>query len=287
VTLDDIGILRGTDKSALRQGYLAHYDRMFGPWRDAPLNLIEIGVYNGASLEMWRDFFSQAQIVGVDIDPRCRCHSGERIAIEIGSQADPQFLAALAERYPPFIVIDDGSHLPEHQIFTFERLFPALQAGGCYIVEDLPQWVDRSERSSAVEYFGTLAEAAMDRADERFSRVEVVQGAVALWKSCPIDYVTEVARIEPLARQAPRTESLVFWAEYLMQAGLLDRAFETVSNAIRLEPANPWFQFRLSQISDRMRDQGAALAAARRATALAPQQVIFGKWLKELEARSS
>src|SRR6266576_2946332 len=67
--LDWMGIAEGTDKSSLGGDYLRHYEERFGKLRDAELNLIEIGVLDGASLRMWVKFFSKAQIVGVDINP--------------------------------------------------------------------------------------------------------------------------------------------------------------------------------------------------------------------------
>jgi hypothetical protein len=143
--LDLIGIREGTDKSSLRADYLRHYERLFAPWRDEQFNIIEIGVFGGASLRMWQRFFSRAQIVGVDIDPRCRSYAGERITVEIGSQNDPTFLHRLATNYPPRIVVDDGSHKSYDAIFTFERLFPTLEAGGIYVIEDLHFHFDEAD----------------------------------------------------------------------------------------------------------------------------------------------
>src|SRR5436190_11775794 len=137
MSLDTLGILYGTDKSMLRQNYLAHYERVFAGLRDEAFTLLEIGIYNGASLALWQTYFPRAEIVGVDINPRCRQHARNRIKVEVGSQDDPEFLRQLMTQYRPTIIMDDGSHQAEHQIFTFETLFPGLEAGGHYIVEDL------------------------------------------------------------------------------------------------------------------------------------------------------
>jgi Methyltransferase domain len=135
--LDIIGIREGTDKNSLTGDYLRHYERVFSDLREEEFNFIEIGVFRGASARTWERFFSRASIVGVDIDPTCRRFATDRVRIEIGSQNDPEFLNHLATRYPPRVVIDDGSHQSYDIIFTFERLFPALQPGGIYIIEDL------------------------------------------------------------------------------------------------------------------------------------------------------
>jgi hypothetical protein len=86
LSLDDIGILCGTDKSSLRQNYLCHYERLLNHLRDAAFNLVEIGVHNGASLRTWARYFVRAQIVGHRQRPagrapcsRVHCHS-DRLA---------------------------------------------------------------------------------------------------------------------------------------------------------------------------------------------------------------
>src|SRR5262249_35514622 len=60
-----------------------------------------------------------------------------RITVEIGSQADPGFLAHLTRTYRPDIIVDDGSHQADHMALTFERMFPALAPGGLYVIEDV------------------------------------------------------------------------------------------------------------------------------------------------------
>ena len=94
------------------------------------MNLVEIGVFNGASTRMWKRYFPKATIIGVDIQERCKALEEDRIKIEIGSQSDGPFIDALLEEYPPTVMIDDGSHVASDIIFTFERAFPALLPGG-------------------------------------------------------------------------------------------------------------------------------------------------------------
>jgi cephalosporin hydroxylase len=135
--LDDIGILRGTDKSSLNHDYLRHYERILGHLRHEPITLLEIGVFRGSSLRMWEDYMTAARIVGVDIAPECIRYAGDRCEIEIGSQADHNFLDEIGQRRRPHVIIDDGSHMADHVILTFRTLFPHLRPGGIYIIEDL------------------------------------------------------------------------------------------------------------------------------------------------------
>lgn len=74
--------------------YLPIYERHFTPFRNTPVRVLEIGVQNGGSAQMWRDFLGpDAVIFGIDIDPACAAANGEAARIRIGSQDDPGFLA--------------------------------------------------------------------------------------------------------------------------------------------------------------------------------------------------
>jgi hypothetical protein len=140
VDLDVVGALEGSDKSSsFRYGwdYLRHYEALLAEYRHLPINMLEIGIGRGPSLRMWRWFFSQAEITGIDINPDCLRYAGPRMTVEIGSQLDTDFLDRVCERAPPAVILDDGSHLHEHMVFTFEHLLPLLEPGGVYIVEDV------------------------------------------------------------------------------------------------------------------------------------------------------
>jgi hypothetical protein len=121
------------------QHYPEVYHRHLAPFRGRRPVVIEIGVYHGGSLQMWKRYFGPgARIIGVDIDPRCRELAEDSIEIVIGDQADRAFHAELRRRYPHVdIVIDDGGHTMEQQNVTFEELFPHVQPDGVYLCEDL------------------------------------------------------------------------------------------------------------------------------------------------------
>jgi hypothetical protein len=118
--------------------YFDIYHRHFAGFRGQPLTMIEIGIFNGGSLRMWRDYFGpQATIVGVDVNPGCKQFSEPGIDIVIGDQADRAFLRSLSDRYPNFaILVDDGGHEMHQQISTFEELYPRLSSDGVYLCED-------------------------------------------------------------------------------------------------------------------------------------------------------
>jgi hypothetical protein len=127
--------------------YFDIYHRHLARFRGRPVTMIEIGVFNGGSLPMWRDYLgAQARIVGVDLHPECARFASAGIEIAIGDQGDRAFLRDLAARYPdPAIVLDDGGHRMEQQIATFEELYPRIAPDGIYVCEDthssyLPQF---------------------------------------------------------------------------------------------------------------------------------------------------
>jgi hypothetical protein len=119
--------------------YLEIYERHFSPYRGRELNFLEIGVFKGGSLEMWRKYFGEkAQICGIDVNPECAAFESPGTKVRIGSQADPEFLKrVVAEVGTPDIILDDGSHVAEHQEVSFRTLFPVLKEGGLYVIEDI------------------------------------------------------------------------------------------------------------------------------------------------------
>jgi hypothetical protein len=118
--------------------YLIYYWLHFRDVRLQVRNVLEIGLQTDRSIRMWEEFFPNATIHGLDIDPQCEQFAGERRRVHVGDQSDEVFLRqVLARADGPFdIVIDDGSHRVEHQMKSFEVLFPALSEHGIYVVED-------------------------------------------------------------------------------------------------------------------------------------------------------
>jgi SAM-dependent methyltransferase len=121
------------------QHYLEIYHRHFAAFRGRSPVVLEIGVSQGGSLQMWKRYFGRGvRIIGVDLDARCRELGEESVEIVIGDQTDRAFHAELRRRFPHIdIVIDDGGHGMQQQIVTFEELFPHVQPNGVYVCEDL------------------------------------------------------------------------------------------------------------------------------------------------------
>jgi len=118
--------------------YLPYYWMHFRDIRSEVRNVLEIGVQTDRSIRMWEEFFPNATIHGLDIDPACERLAGGRCKIFIGDQSDRVCLNQVVESAGGHfdIVIDDGSHRVEHQLASFDFLFPMLSDHGIYVVED-------------------------------------------------------------------------------------------------------------------------------------------------------
>ena len=118
--------------------YFEIYDRHFSRFVNKSPVIVEIGVSQGGSIDMWQKFFGPGlQYYGIDINPGCKNFERENVKIFIGSQSDRKFLKDICSQIPePDIIIDDGGHTMEQQIVTFEELFPKLKFGGIYLCED-------------------------------------------------------------------------------------------------------------------------------------------------------
>ena len=119
--------------------YFDVYDRHFSRFKNKEINILEIGVYQGGSLQMWKSYFGEkAKIFGIDINPRCKELEENNIKIFTGSQSDRKFLNEIKSSIPPIdIFIDDGGHTMQQQIISFEELFEMVKDGGIYVCEDL------------------------------------------------------------------------------------------------------------------------------------------------------
>ena len=118
--------------------YFQAYDTLLAKYRGKAITFVEIGVLNGGSLFMWREFFGpEARIIGVDLNPGAKKWEQHGFEIVIGSQQDPEFLQKLCDQVGPIdVVLDDGGHTYLQQVITAECLLDQITDGGVLIVED-------------------------------------------------------------------------------------------------------------------------------------------------------
>lgn len=119
--------------------YFDVYHRHLSKFVGTPVNILEIGIYSGGSLGMWRSYFGkECHIYGIDIDEACKTYESENISVLIGDQEDQDFWAQFKKQEREIdILIDDGGHTPNQQMVTLEQMLPYLRPGGVYICEDV------------------------------------------------------------------------------------------------------------------------------------------------------
>lgn len=180
----NLEILAWTYKTDKRgHGYLSKYQKHFSKLWYRKINLLEIGVggyehpkAGGNSLRMWKKFFPFGRIHGIDVINK-RSLEERRIYIHEGSQTDLSFLESISKKiHPVAIIIDDGSHVSKDVITTFKFLFPKLENGGTYVVEDIQTsyWKefagdpkDLSNPNTSMNFFKQLTDSVNSSEFER------------------------------------------------------------------------------------------------------------------------
>ena len=147
--------------------FLKIYDDYFKNFKNKKINILEIGVHEGKSLMIWKDYFPKANIIGIDL--KSYNFNINRIFTFQGDQTDINFLLGLSRKFKKFdIIIDDGSHVCSHIIKTFGALFDFLKEDGLYICEDLqtsywPRYggsrINLNKKKTSLSFFKTLVDS--------------------------------------------------------------------------------------------------------------------------------
>ncbi len=145
--------------------YFDIYTENFSKYKNKKITILEIGILNGGSLKMWKNFFSSdSTIAGIDIIPKCKEYEKDNIKIYIGDQTDINFLGSVIKEIgTPDIIIDDGGHTCNQQITSFDYLFQHLNNQGIYLVEDThtsyhPDFQDRQDGLTFMDYAKSLSD---------------------------------------------------------------------------------------------------------------------------------
>lgn len=167
--------------------YLNEYDRVLDAYRNKPVRLLEIGIQNGGSLEIWSRYFPNAQeLMGCDINPDCARLSYEdpRIAVVVGDANCDATQAEILRQQPAFdVIIDDGSHRSSDIVKSFARYFAHLADGGVFIAEDLhcSYWREFEgglfDPFSSIAFFKRLADVVShEHWGIKKTRVDILRG---------------------------------------------------------------------------------------------------------------
>lgn len=138
ITENDFALFGKRSDKVYHHGYQRFYHSALHHLRDKSFGMLEIGIDQGYSLNLWKNYFPLAFIYGIDIG---RQYTDERTHVFQADQSNvPQLqkCASQMQPHPILFINDDGSHIPEHQVVSFDYLFSnVLQPGGVYIIEDI------------------------------------------------------------------------------------------------------------------------------------------------------
>jgi SAM-dependent methyltransferase len=136
--LAKLALKYGADKETIH-GYTEAYEKALLYMQNSATAVLEIGVRDGPSLRMWRDFFPRATIFGVDIDPKYMISGEDRIVTYLADAKRADRMAEVLDRIAPcdLIVDDCDPHTPEDQIAFLKQCWPYVRPGGVYILEDI------------------------------------------------------------------------------------------------------------------------------------------------------
>jgi len=185
--------------------YFFIYDRIFGRFleKGKPIKLLEIGVQNGGSLEIWKKYLPQGSVIhGVDIDEKClNLKFSEGIFFHLGNATNNDFMKKTFSDIQFDVIVDDGSHICKDVIQTFEYLFPKMKNGGCYIVEDLhtSYWKHFEGgihyRKSSIEYFKKLIDYGINKDYIRYSFFDKIKSKFFRQNSYDLEILKNISQI--------------------------------------------------------------------------------------------
>jgi len=182
------------------QHYFDVYDRHFSKYKGQEITIVEIGVFQGGSLQMWRSYFGpKAKIWGIDIDPRCKLLEEQNTNIIIGSQEDETFLESIYDITGPIdILIDDGGHTQKQQIKTFEILFEKIKNDGVYLCEDVhtSYWLSYGGGSNRMGTFIQFTKKLIDKLNAYHSEENSLQVDSFTKSAKSIHYYDSIVVIE-------------------------------------------------------------------------------------------
>lgn len=174
--------IKSPRRSIKHTTYFHSYDHFFHKYRNKDITFVEIGILDGGSLFMWRDYFGpDARIIGVDLNPNAKKWESEGFEIFIGSQSDENFWSQFVNLVGTIdVVLDDGGHTYKQQITTTECLIEYINDGGIILIEDTHTSYMKGfgkRRNSFINY----AKDRIDAINYRFSALDGSRSENRIW----------------------------------------------------------------------------------------------------------
>jgi len=121
------------------KNYFFIYDKLFNKYKNKNITFVEIGVFSGGSLFMWKNFFGKkAKIIGIDLNPESKKFEKYGFKVFIGDQSKESFWKIFFQKVGKVdLVLDDGGHTNYQQIITTNCCIPNIKDNGMLVVEDV------------------------------------------------------------------------------------------------------------------------------------------------------
>jgi|TARA_B110000444_G_C18778758_1_gene566341 hypothetical protein len=130
--------LKGQNFSTKHEKYFDVYEENFSKYRGKDIIFVEIGIFNGGSLKVWKEYLGpNAKVIGIDINPECKKFEEDGIKVHIGNQSDPNFWDSFFQKVGMVdVILDDGGHTNLDQIITTAKCIDKINDDGVLMVED-------------------------------------------------------------------------------------------------------------------------------------------------------
>lgn len=160
--------------------YFAIYDDLLKKYANTSFTFVEVGILDGGSLFMWRDFFGpRARIIGIDLNPEAKKWERDGFEIFIGSQTDPRFWEDFFLKVGSVdVLLDDGGHMNDQQTTTVLSCLPHISDGGLLIVEDTCTSYTKFENFSKFSFINFMKKE-VDSLQSRFPGLESLKGRLS------------------------------------------------------------------------------------------------------------
>jgi hypothetical protein len=161
-------------KSSKYEKYFNVYAKLFSNYIGKEITFVEIGIDDGGSLEIWKNFFGQkAKIIGIDINPLCKKFENlnDNISVVIGDQSSQIFWKKFfLDNGKVDIILDDGGHTNKQQIITTTEVIPNINDNGIFLAEDTHTSYLKNFNSSQNFSFINFCKTLIDDVNFKFSK---------------------------------------------------------------------------------------------------------------------
>jgi len=233
--------------SSKHSTYFPAYDDIFTKYIGKEITFVEVGVFGGGSLFMWRNFFGkQARIIGVELNPEAKKWEKDGFEIFIGDQSDPDFWIDFYKQVGEIdILLDDGGHTYVQQIVTSEIALDNIKNGGVLVIEDThTSYMDKFGDQS-IKYINYISKMT-DRINTRFGSfknaknnkkvfsISIYESLVAFFKD---DEKTQLES-KPIWNKKPENIPNDFRYNSNLSKEKIDKVQKIINESLSLNPEN-------------------------------------------------